>query len=94
MNFYIYKKCCYYLIMKKGNNFNVEVKELKQVIEEYFDLIFVVLKPDFNRFKFTTIINKQMVDFDYKWDNHFDKETNLIKITNLIKDKIILSYIK
>ena len=72
----------------------METKELKEILEEYFRLVFVVLKPEFNKFFIQFLINGQLQSFNYKYDNHFDKETNIISISNLIKDKILLSYIR
>ncbi len=72
----------------------MEIQELKNELESYFRLIFVVLKPEFNQFFIQFFINDQLQSFRYKYNNYFSKEENLISITNLIKDKILLSYIK
>lgn len=72
----------------------METKELKEILEEYFRLIFVVLKPDFNRFYIQFLINNQLVSFNYKYNNYFSKDENVISITNLIKENILNSYIK
>lgn len=72
----------------------METKELKEVLEEYFRLHFVVLKPEFNKFFVQFLVNNQLQSFYYKWNNYFKKEDNLISISNLIKDKVLLSYIK
>lgn len=72
----------------------MEIQELKKELENYFRLIFVVLKPEFNQFFIQFFINDQLQSFRYKYNNYFSKEENLISISNLIKDKILLSYIK
>lgn len=73
----------------------MEVKDLRKVLEEYFDLVFIVIeKPDFNNYFIQFLINQKLVSFNYKWNNYFNKETNLSAICNQIKDKIILSFIR
>lgn len=72
----------------------METKEIKRLLEEYFKLTFVIIKPDFNRYFIQFNIGSEIVHFNYKWNNYFDKETNLSAICNQIKDKIILSFIR
>lgn len=72
----------------------METNELKEILENYFRLVFVVLKPDFNRFYIQFLINNQLVSFNYKYNNYFSKDENVISITNLIKENILNSYIK
>ena len=72
----------------------METKEIKRLSEEYFKLTFVIIKPDFNRYFIQFNIGSEIVHFNYKWNNYFDKETNLSSICNQIKDKIILSFIR
>lgn len=72
----------------------METKEIKKLLEEYFKLIFVVLKPDFNKYFIQFKVGSEIISFNYKWNNYFDKETNLSSICNQIKDKIILSFIR
>ena len=71
----------------------METKEMKKLLEEYFKLTFVIIKPDFNRYFIQFNIGSEIAHFNYKWNNYFDKETNLSAICNQIKDKIILSFI-
>ena len=72
----------------------METKEMKKLLEEYFKLIFVVLKPDFNKYFIQFKVGQEITSINYKWNNYFDKETNLSSICNLIKDKILLSFIR
>ena len=72
----------------------METKEIKRLLEEYFKLTFVIIKPDFNRYFIQFNIGSEIVHFNYKWNNYFDKETNLSAICSQIKDKIILSFIR
>lgn len=72
----------------------METKEIKKLLEEYFKLTFVVIKPDFNKYFIQFKVGSEIVSFNYKWNNYFDKETNLSSICNQIKDKIILSFIR
>lgn len=72
----------------------METKELKDILEEYFRLIFVVLKPDFNKFFIQFLVNNQLQSINYKYNNYFSKDENVISISNLIKEKILNSYIK
>lgn len=73
----------------------METKELKKVLEEYFDLVFVVIdKPDFNQYFIQFMVNHKLPSINYKWDNHFDKESNLSAICNQIKAKILEAFIR
>lgn len=73
----------------------METKELKKVLEEYFDLMFVVIdKPDFNQYFIQFMINKKLESINYKWNNYFDKESNLSAICNQIKAKILEAFIR
>lgn len=72
----------------------METKEMKKLLEEYFKLIFVIIKPDFNKYFIQFKVGSEIISFNYKWNNYFDKETNLSAICNQIKDKIILSFIR
>ena len=72
----------------------METKEIKKLLEEYFKLIFVVLKPDFNKYFIQFKVGSELSSINYKWNNYFDKETNLSVICNQIKDKIVLSFIR
>lgn len=73
----------------------METKELKKVLEEYFDLVFVVIeKTDFNQYFIQFMVNHKLSSINYKWNNHFDKESNLLRICNQIKDKILISFIR
>ena len=72
----------------------METKEIKKLLEEYFKLIFVVLKPDFNKYFIQFKVGQEITSINYKWNNYFDKETNLSSICNQIKDKILLSFIR
>lgn len=72
----------------------METKEMKKLLEEYFKLIFVVLKPDFNKYFIQFKVGQEITSINYKWNNYFDKETNLSAICNQIKDKIVLSFIR
>lgn len=73
----------------------METKELKKVLEEYFDLIFVVIdKTDFNQYFIQFMINKKLESINYKWNNHFDKESNVSSICNQIKAKILEAFIR
>jgi len=72
----------------------METKEIKKLLEEYFKLIFVVLKPDFNKYFIQFKIGSEITSINYKWNNYFDKETNLSRLCNQIKDKILLSFIR
>lgn len=72
----------------------METKEIKKLLEEYFKLIFVVLKPDFNKYFIQFKVGQEITSINYKWNNYFDKETNLSGICNQIKDKILLSFIR
>ena len=72
----------------------METKEIKKLLEEYFKLTFVVIKPDFNNYFIQFLAGSEITHFNYKWNNYFDKETNLSAICNQIKDKIVLSFIR
>lgn len=72
----------------------MEIKEMKEILENYFRLTFVVLKPDFNNYFIQFMINNQIEHINYKWNNYFDKETNLSTICNQIKESIINSFIR
>lgn len=72
----------------------METKEIKKLLEEYFKLTFVVIKPDFNNYFIQFLVGSEITHFNYKWNNYFDKETNLSTICNQIKDKIVLSFIR
>lgn len=52
----------------------METKELKDILEEYFRLIFVVLKPDFNKFFIQFLVNNQLQSINYKYNNYFSKD--------------------
>lgn len=73
----------------------METNELKEILDEYFNLTFVVFKPDFNLFKIHFRLNDDLIlHINYKWNNHFSKEVNTSAICNQIKETIINSFIR
>lgn len=73
----------------------METNELKEILEKYFIFTFVIFKPDFNLYKIHfKLENWLILNINYKWNNHFDKETNVSAICNQIKEKIVNSFIR
>lgn len=73
----------------------METNELKDVLEKYFVFTFVILKIDFNIYKIHFRLNDDLIlSFNYKWNNYFDKDTNVSAICNRIKEKIVNSFIR
>lgn len=73
----------------------METNELKEILDKYFKLIFVVFKPDFNQYIIHFRLSEtNLQHINYKWDNHFDKDTNISAICNQIKETIINSFIR
>lgn len=72
----------------------METNEIKAILEKYFKLIFVVIKPDFNKYFIQYKVGTELIHINYKWNNYFDKETNLSAICNQIKESIVESFIR